>query len=481
MAQRYPLADQCVMFDDKTEKLRWFMLPSEAQDLLLGNSQKVKHSVPFDPVSYEGSRASPVPPLSPPRVTIASDVELRNSPVHFAVGGFVDPANLTPCYNQSEPDFSRNFLSLGHCNSLNSPTALSPIPSLAAIALSDRQRHCSCSSQTDLNSLDKENVPTNTPDPGNCSPTSQTPEYLQAYVKEVTKELATEIKSEIREVISQVQDVLDESGESDGPVERPRSSSLSLRSAQDVAEYLVEASQKLASEMKSELREVVSAVDVLIADEGGELKRSTTPPCLSAVSRSSAYLSSPEFSRRFFSRPRSASASSPSLLSPLTSPIDDTSPNQQTNESKFSSECESDETVIYVAPQKSEDSQTGDEELELDKDCPPVEIEKKRPTRSTVASISSQDSGINISFQEADTKLEPLVLNKSAKVACPLLRRRKVELDELQTVPQINARWHCPPRGIWKPAVEVRTFKIYTKLINSFIESYCKENTVDMV
>jgi hypothetical protein len=31
------------------EKLRWFMLPREAHELLLGHSQNVKHSVPFDP------------------------------------------------------------------------------------------------------------------------------------------------------------------------------------------------------------------------------------------------------------------------------------------------------------------------------------------------------------------------------------------------------------------------------------------------
>ena len=41
MAQRCPLADQGALFDDKSERLRWFMLPSEAQDLLLGHSSKV--------------------------------------------------------------------------------------------------------------------------------------------------------------------------------------------------------------------------------------------------------------------------------------------------------------------------------------------------------------------------------------------------------------------------------------------------------
>lgn len=56
MAHRYPLTDQRVVFDGNIDKLRWFMLPSEAQDLLLGNCQKVKTLVPFTPGEYRGSR-----------------------------------------------------------------------------------------------------------------------------------------------------------------------------------------------------------------------------------------------------------------------------------------------------------------------------------------------------------------------------------------------------------------------------------------
>lgn len=36
---------------ESAEKLRWYMLPGEAHELLLGHSQNVKHSVPFDPNS----------------------------------------------------------------------------------------------------------------------------------------------------------------------------------------------------------------------------------------------------------------------------------------------------------------------------------------------------------------------------------------------------------------------------------------------
>lgn len=133
---------------------------------------------------------------------------------------------------------------------------------------------------------------------------------ISSYMQEVTKELTAEIKSEIREVISQVQDVLDDSEMSDSVCEsRPRTSSLSLKSAEDVADYIVEASHRLASEMKSELREVVSAVDNLIADEA-DSNRASISPTLSAVSRSNAYLSSPEFNRRVPFRPRGNSFNS---------------------------------------------------------------------------------------------------------------------------------------------------------------------------
>lgn len=50
------MGDQCVMFSEDTNRLRWFMLPSEAQDLLLGNCTNVKTSLPFSPTDYVGSR-----------------------------------------------------------------------------------------------------------------------------------------------------------------------------------------------------------------------------------------------------------------------------------------------------------------------------------------------------------------------------------------------------------------------------------------
>jgi len=51
MAQRTVMTDNLLLKlnTDVAEFLRWYMLPGEAHQLLIGNSQNVKHSVPFDP------------------------------------------------------------------------------------------------------------------------------------------------------------------------------------------------------------------------------------------------------------------------------------------------------------------------------------------------------------------------------------------------------------------------------------------------
>ncbi|XP_065345604.1 uncharacterized protein LOC135943120 isoform X2 [Cloeon dipterum] len=260
MAQRYTIADQTVLFDEHAEQLRWFMLPCEAQDLQLGHSQKVKHLVPFNPVNYEGSRSSPIPP---PRIIEPQDSVESNgsgSGVVFDLGGSVDPTNLT--LNNRLLNIDQNHSFNNNCSSLDSSCA-SPLPSY----LLQSQR--SCCSQTDLQDFGGAD--------DNSDAHMRSTEDIQTYVQEMTNEITKEIQFEIREVISQVQDVLHDSESSEClPEFRPRAGSLSLKSAEDVAEYLVEASHKLASEMKSELREVVSAVDLLIAEETGEMKKSNS-------------------------------------------------------------------------------------------------------------------------------------------------------------------------------------------------------------
>lgn len=60
IARRHPVADHCASLqDDDLNPIRWFMIPSEAQDLLLGHSRNVKQEVPFSPTAYKGSRPAP--------------------------------------------------------------------------------------------------------------------------------------------------------------------------------------------------------------------------------------------------------------------------------------------------------------------------------------------------------------------------------------------------------------------------------------
>lgn len=199
-------------------------------------------------------------------------------------------------------------------NRVGAASASSPIPplplspqTLTSLGLStsngpSRQRrlHCSCSSQTELNSLELDSsaspshsitslsynhIPASPPSSysstsdyterlvsgGRSSPIStsvsqRSEDDLSAYVKEVTKELATEIKSEIREVISKVDDALSESNTSENTPQHHSRVQMNqifvedkqLRhdsfTASDIAEYLMEFSKEMASEVKSEIR-----------------------------------------------------------------------------------------------------------------------------------------------------------------------------------------------------------------------------------
>uniref|UniRef100_A0A182LZ48 Aminotransferase class V domain-containing protein n=1 Tax=Anopheles culicifacies TaxID=139723 RepID=A0A182LZ48_9DIPT len=180
-----------------------------------------------------------------------------------------------------------------------SVVSTAPIPLPTTIARLPKQRSCSCSSQTDVSLQHNESPPL----PGTASPTpslpnlrslmgsscSESTEDIQAYVKEMTKELATEIKSEIREVISKVEDVLESTDSiemsslvnfnslgqlSHLPVENKRDSI----STSDVVDYLREFSKEMTNEVKSEIRDVVNAVDEIISPEGFLGSRKNSPP-----------------------------------------------------------------------------------------------------------------------------------------------------------------------------------------------------------
>ncbi|XP_052870068.1 uncharacterized protein LOC128275561 isoform X1 [Anopheles cruzii] len=191
---------------------------------------------------------------------------------------------------------------------LHRPLSVAAVPSSYGssppMQLRPKQRSCSCSSQTDV-SLPRNDGP---PQGGTASPTpslpnlrphlgsscSESTEDIHAYVKEMTKELATEIKSEIREVISKVEDVLESTDSIDlssvnfhslghlshPPVESKRDSI----STSDVVDYLREFSKEMTNEVKSEIRDVVNAVDEIISPEGflGGMRKNSPPDILRA-------------------------------------------------------------------------------------------------------------------------------------------------------------------------------------------------------
>uniref|UniRef100_A0A8D9FGV6 tRNA 2-thiocytidine biosynthesis protein TtcA n=1 Tax=Cacopsylla melanoneura TaxID=428564 RepID=A0A8D9FGV6_9HEMI len=232
IAVRHPLADQCSMFNERTDKLRWFMLPSEAQDLLLGQTPKVRQTVPFAPAEYcERTNTTPTPLLSPPLgggcvspdlISIASsqqfsrhnslsalDIKIKNDKLNrnrsespsFPLNNGSTTPRRAGVLSPVSPYYPRE-----RCYSLGSNPDTPPprLKNSPYFALS-RQRQCSCGSQTDLNSLDS--------DRDGCDSPSNTSDNIQAYVEEMTKELATEIKSEIRDVINRVDDALSECSE----------------------------------------------------------------------------------------------------------------------------------------------------------------------------------------------------------------------------------------------------------------------------
>lgn len=583
MAQRYPLADQCVMFDERTNRLRWFMLPSEAQDLLLGNSQNVKHDVPFDPVEYCGSRgsvteghplplntigtahhniipctdptksesvmASVIPAVYPPLLSIRSasggslnKLEPKShrdgqSPVHFAVGEVMNPAAVMTKPPPAMTQIITNELypPRTRCHSLGSSSGIFPgilipqtVSSLSAGITSAgnlKQQQCSCSSQTELNSLEMDSLPSinllqfstsSTTDcstvgrfsPSVSSVSAQSQEDLHAYVKEVTKELATEIKSEIREVISKVEDVLSESTDSSGETgssfhqqlanssldrllsgssDCARSNSLSTN---DIADYLMEVSREMASEVKSEIREMVNAVDVLIS-----------PDVHSREEKSSA------------DSPIDTPGSYPGIAACLSTKLGELS-----GERTQSSECSSDETVIHtlsIEPKTGQAAANGTEATETEEDSDVTASSKQCcQMRSTINSISSQDSGINLTFQESDSSSHgtsegtgselasggvckmnslsdynsssctgggaKLGTSENQLVSAPsdcasgacFMSQETLEVRAQQDVSDTikpackGTRWHCPPKAIWKPAVEVQ---FYVNNFHNFI------------
>ncbi|XP_040160210.1 uncharacterized protein LOC120898430 isoform X3 [Anopheles arabiensis] len=265
------------------EHLRWYMLSGEAHELLLGHSHSVKNCVPFDPtripensslmlihrhhslsaldIKRFKSRSLPASPLqiSNRRQNSSSSSPYQShsptptsSPpmVRFSVGG-----EVTPMLNVTS-------LASGHVSS-TSAAGITVGPGGPIGRDMNVSRNSSCSEST---------------------------EDIQAYVKEMTKELATEIKSEIREVISKVEDVLESTDSIEmsslvnfnslGPLSHPAPTDSKRDSicTSDVVDYLREFSKEMTNEVKSEIRDVVNAVDGIISPEGFLGARKNSPP-----------------------------------------------------------------------------------------------------------------------------------------------------------------------------------------------------------
>ncbi|XP_022913298.2 uncharacterized protein [Onthophagus taurus] len=454
-AMRNPYEDQGIRFDARAEKLRWFMLPHEAQDILTSNSQNIKHTVPFDPRNsgalkkgdkddkgtVKSTNSSPrhysLPAIDDHRIIGSSPVPyyvpevnavyysppfaVPQPPLNFAVGESVNAAILDPAPH-SPHFFRERCLSLGAPNV--SPPVLSPQTRVSlGITQQTRQRNCSCSSQTDLHSLDSDattspthslNIVSNSFDCSMLGRASPGPD-LQTYVTEMTKELATNIKSEIREVISKVEDAIDIGSSMGFAYDKQGSSSEDGRSdsisANEVAEYLEKVSKQMANEVKSEIRDVVSAVDVYFTPE-----------------------------KRSFSRASSSGDSEK---------CNKEKPEKYTPGS-------SSETVIQMI--NTGIKQLSDEDL-TDK------VGKLKHLSSNVTSVSSQDSGINLSFHEHDldgirrSSSETSTKREKAKMTLQRHCENSDHSDNSESEKSSNesnktTKWSCSPKTIWQPTVE---------------------------
>ncbi|XP_013148494.1 PREDICTED: uncharacterized protein LOC106111068 [Papilio polytes] len=481
-----------VSFNPRIDYLRWFMLPKEAHDLLLGRSANVKHIVPFDPSGYTGARkslnfsrssvtSSPIFGASSRHFSLSAiddcqifrlkqkqkfysrESSLKETtkeqavtvanPVKFALGESVSPLRIVP--QSAKPMLGRS-----RCYSLGSdspPVQLSAETKmnlgLKETSPSSEQKtngFCNCGSQTDLQSLDDPMISPGKAYPysaqsstsisdcsqtGRISPTtsitSHTSEDIQAYVKEMTRELATEIKSEIRGVISKVDDILENSDSLDqSNVSLNSTSSQSEKnsvSVIDVAEYLMGMSREMASEVKHEIREMVNQVDEMISPEYSSCTRRSSPPqtgrrrigsgpelgldlnkstqCLRKCTTSPVLPCHVDEDESF--------VNSPNLQSPKsaqgTPSHEATGPN---NISFNSSETSTPDTIIQVVttsqnspvlPKSSSSNKLSDDEVCADVACRHC-CSKKICCQNP--SVSSQDSGINMTFTESDAYLE---------------------------------------------------------------------------
>ncbi|XP_055591162.1 uncharacterized protein LOC129743183 isoform X3 [Uranotaenia lowii] len=471
------------------ENLRWYMLPGEAHELLLGHSHRVKNSVPFDP-----SRV----PENPSLLMIhrhhslsALDIKrfksrsLPASPLQLSIRRqhSVSPQQShspTPTPTSSPPTVR---FSLG-----GEVGGYSPPPQVTNLVVNE--------SSTSRNSSCSENV-----------------EDIQAYVKEVTKELATEIKSEIREVISKVEDVLESTDSLDmsgaafsslGNISFNDSKRDSI-SASDVVDYLKEFSKGMMIEVKSEIRDAVNAVDEMISPENYLGPRKNSPP---DIMKTAGGTGGPKLliKQRYSDitpdvrRPKSAdsdkhrSESFPRPNAPISAVL--TAPSAEssaptfpytgaiakTSAGDFKSTMSSQDSGINMCFSEHEEklksalgasakdrNRTISAQLESDRCQPDVLASQRRvvsesaaPTGSSMeipstATVSTDHTRLP-STPEVELATNSSSANNGAK--SPLIRQQNVmksspsqDIDSDQCSPDV-IKWHNLPKDIWKQAAE---------------------------
>ncbi|XP_050087178.1 uncharacterized protein LOC126572147 isoform X4 [Anopheles aquasalis] len=251
------------------EKLRWYMLSGEAHELLLGHSHNVKNTVPFDPTRIPENASLMLihrhHSLSALDIKRFKSRSLPASPLQISTRR----QNSSSPYQSHSPTPTSSPPMVRFSVGGEVTTILNPPPMASGAIVVGAGRDMSVSRNS------------------SCG---ESTEDIQAYVKEVTKELAAEIKSEIREVIGKVEDVLESTDSIDlgsmvnynslghlshpPPVENKRDSI----STSDVVDYLREFSKEMTNEVKSEIRDVVNAVDEIISPEGFLGSRKNSPP-----------------------------------------------------------------------------------------------------------------------------------------------------------------------------------------------------------
>lgn len=608
MAQRYPLADQKVMFDEQTEPLRWFMLPSEAQDLLLGNSHNVKQNVPFDPVRYSGAKGDPL------EVNIAnmflnekdkvnkteSDnkkskkstetknvaVNFSNEPTHIsnssvndvnfsnALNQIFNPTpktqtnNLVPnianhllperqnsfsseisnsdyqsdvnyyqpnyvnaapyvncnsplknsfdnfCYSPQPPTSSPipnqvdynsqmiiqqpNYISMqngyvnqpnsvvaNECNNYNysymdqsqvigsycGDSAKNESPQIVnkvhfAIGPNDvltRQRCNSVGSSLILGPKSRASLGVSysrsltdgetSLNLSECSLSSN--EDIHAYVTEVTKELATEIKSEIREVISKVEDVLSESADTENG-----NNHLEHRGSRSDARLIMndklERTNSLPSVSANDIAEYLMGVSKEMAEE---MKSEIRELVSSVVSAESSPM--PDKKKRVTIETDEKKEKDVKRKNGITK-FDNENISQSRDSGINLSYSETINKEKEAADEKSENSEkssNNSEESKRDRSESLDSFQENERLRNRSESLDSLQ-GNDESDQAAKVQLPKRKISRASKKAekCLGMNQCSEESsnDEGMNVDGVpKPRWHCPSKAVWKPTVEV--------------------------